>query len=178
MVTAMCRRYAMPEPRHPCGTVGFVGIPAEEIAQVRAPTDIVALISEHALLKKVGRRWSGLCPFHTEKTPSFSVNAGEGFYYCFGCQTSGDATSFVRPMDHLDFVDHGRFVADGAGITLHEDQEAGRDHQRRSELLDAMERAVAWYHERLLRSPDAGPARAYLRSRGYDGDTVRQLRLC
>jgi DNA primase len=154
-----------------------VGIPDEEVAQVRAATDIVALISEHSLLKKVGRRWSGLCPFHTEKTPSFSVNAEEGFYYCFGCQQSGDAITFVRAMDRLDFVEAVRFLADRAGITLHEDQEAGRDHKRRSALLEAMERAVAWYHERLLRSPDAGPARDYLRSRGYDGDVVRQFRL-
>ena len=143
-----------------------MGIPDEEVAQVRAATDIVALISEHAALKKVGRRWSGLCPFHTEKTPSFSVNAEEGFYYCFGCQESGDAITFVRAMEHLDFVDAVRLLADRAGITLHEDQEMGRDHKRRSELLQAMERAVEWYHERLLRSPDAGPARDYLRSRG------------
>ena len=154
-----------------------VGIPDEEIAQVRSATDIVALISEHTLLKKVGRRWSGLCPFHTEKTPSFSVNAEDGMYYCFGCQQSGDAISFVRAMDHLDFVDAVRLLADRAGVTLHEDQEAGRDHQRRSELLDAMERAVQWYHERLLRAPDAGPARDYLRSRGYDGEVVRRFRL-
>ena len=154
-----------------------MGIPDEEVAQVRAATDIVALISEHAALKKVGRRWSGLCPFHTEKTPSFSVNAEEGFYYCFGCQESGDAITFVRAMEHLDFVDAVRLLADRAGITLHEDQEMGRDHKRRSELLQAMERAVEWYHERLLRSPDAGPARDYLRSRGYDGEVVRQFRL-
>jgi DNA primase len=154
-----------------------VGIPDEEVAQVRAATDIVALISEHAALKKVGRRWSGLCPFHTEKTPSFSVNAEEGFYYCFGCQESGDAISFVRAMDHLDFVDAVRFLADRAGITLHEDQEMGRDHKRRSELLAAMEQAVEWYHQRLLKAPDAGPARDYLRSRGYDGDVVRRFRL-
>ncbi len=154
-----------------------MGIPDEEIAQVRGATDIVALISEHSLLKKVGRRWTGLCPFHTEKTPSFSVNAEEGFYYCFGCQQSGDAITFVRAMDHLDFVDAVRFLADRAGITLHEDSETGRDHQRRSQLLDAMERAVQWYHERLLRAPDAGRARDYLRSRGYDGDVVRRFRL-
>ena len=116
-------------------------------------------------------------PLHTEKTPSFSVNAEEGFYYCFGCQASGDAITFVRAMDHLDFVDAIRFLADRAGITLHEDSEAGRDHKRRSELHDALERAVTWYHERLLSAPDAGPARDYLRSRGYDGDVVRQFRL-
>ncbi len=154
-----------------------MGIPDEEVAQVRAASDIVALISEHTLLKKVGRRWSGLCPFHTEKTPSFSVNAEEGMYYCFGCHQSGDAITFVRAMEHLDFVDALRLLADRAGITLHEDREAGRDHQRRSELFDAMERAVQWYHERLLRAPDAGRARDYLRSRGYDGEVVRRFRL-
>ena len=137
---------------------------------MRGATDIVALISEHSLLKKVGRRWTGLCPFHTEKTPSFSVNAEEGFYYCFGCQQSGDAITFVRAMDHLDFVDAVRFLADRAGITLHEDSETGRDHQRRSQLLDAMERAVQWYHERLLararrRSSARLPALARLRRR-------------
>ena len=92
-------------------------------------------------------------------------------------QESGDAITFVRAMEHLDFVDAVRLLADRAGITLHEDQEMGRDHKRRSELLQAMERAVEWYHERLLRSPDAGPARDYLRSRGYDGEVVRQFRL-
>jgi DNA primase len=154
-----------------------VAIPDDEVAQVRAATDIVALIGEHAALKKVGRRWTGLCPFHTEKTPSFSVNAEEGFYYCFGCHASGDAITFVRSVEHLDFVDAVRLLADKAGITLHEDRESGRDHKRRSDLLDVMEQAVAWYHERLLTSADAGPARDYLRSRGYDGEIVRKFRL-
>jgi DNA primase len=154
-----------------------VGIPDEDVAQVRAATDIVALIGEHAALKKVGRRWTGLCPFHTEKSPSFSVNAEEGFYYCFGCQTSGDAITFVRQKEHLDFVDAVRLLADRAGVVLHEDAEVGKDRKRRTDLLDALERAVDWYHQRLLTAPDAGRARDYLRSRGYDGDVVRQFRL-
>jgi DNA primase len=137
----------------------------------------VALIGEHAALKRSGRRWTGLCPFHMEKSPSFSVNAEEGFYYCFGCQVSGDAITFVRAMEHLDFVDAVRLLADRAGIALHEDEEIGKDRKKRTELLDALERAVVWYHERLLRSPDAGRARDYLRSRGYDGAVVRQFRL-
>ena len=144
---------------------------------MRAATDIVALIGEHAALKRVGRRWTGLCPFHTEKSPSFSVNAEEGFYYCFGCQASGDAITFVRATEHLDFVDAVRLLADRAGVALHEDAEAGKDRKRRTDLLDALERAVVWYHERLLRAPDAGLARDYLRSRGYDGEVVRQFRL-
>ena len=154
-----------------------MGIPDEDVAQVRAATDIVALIGEHAALKRVGRRWTGLCPFHTEKSPSFSVNAEEGFYYCFGCQASGDAITFVRATEHLDFVDAVQLLADRAGVALHEDAEIGKDRKRRTDLLDAMERAVVWYHERLVRSPDAGRARDYLRSRGYDGEVVRRFRL-
>jgi DNA primase len=80
-------------------------------------------------------------------------------------------------MEHLDFVDSVRLLADRAGVTLHEDVDSGPDRKRRTELLDALERAVAWYHERLLKAPDAGRARDYLRSRGYNGDIVRQFRL-
>jgi len=132
-----------------------MGIPDEDVARVRAETDIVSLIGEHAALKRVGQRWQGLCPFHGEKTPSFSVNAEEGFYYCFGCLAKGDAISFVRAMEHLDFVDAVRRLADRAGITIREDAASGRDSQRRKVFLDAMERATEWYHQRLLTSPDA-----------------------
>lgn len=152
-------------------------IPDDEVAQVRAATDIVGLISEHAALRQQGRRWVGLCPFHQEKTPSFSVNAEEGVYYCFGCQASGDAITFARQTEHLDFVEAVRLLAARAGVVLHETEEGAADHRRRAELLDAMTRAVAWYHERLLSAPDAGRARDYLRSRGYDGDVVRQFSL-
>ena len=154
-----------------------MAIADEDVARVRAATDIVALIGEHAALRQQGRRWVGLCPFHAEKTPSFSVNAEEGLYYCFGCQASGDAISFVRAVDHLDFADAVRSLAERAGVTIREDATAGPERRRRNELLDAMEKAVAWYHERLLSAPDAGPARTYLRSRGYDGEVVRTFRL-
>ncbi len=154
-----------------------MAIPDDEVAQVRAATDIVALVGEHAALKRQGRRWVGLCPFHTEKTPSFSVNAEEGFYYCFGCQASGDVITFVREVEHLDFADAVRLLADRAGIALHEDEAASAGSRDRRELLAVLERATQWYHERLLGGPDAGPARDYLRSRGYDSDTVRRFRL-
>jgi DNA primase len=154
-----------------------MGIPDEDVARVRDATDIVALIGEHAALKRQGRRWVGLCPFHGEKTPSFSVNAEEGFYYCFGCQAKGDVISFVRAIEHLDFVDAVRRLADKAGITIREDVGSGRDSQRRKIYFDAMERATEWYHDRLLAGADAGQARDYLRSRGYDGSVVRRFRL-
>ena len=144
---------------------------------MRAATDIVALITEYVALKKAGRRWQGLCPFHAEKSPSFSVNAEEGRYYCFGCRVSGDQITFVREMQHLDFVDAVRVLADRAGIELHEDDASGPARKERQEFLSAMDRAVQWYHERLLNSPDARPARDYLRSRGISGEVARQFQL-
>jgi len=154
-----------------------VPIPDDEVAQVRAATDIVALIGEHVALRQQGRRWVGRCPFHAERTPSFNVNPEAGLYYCFGCQASGDAISFVRATEHLDFVDAVRLLADRAGVVLHDDAEGGGRRRARGELLEAIERAVQWYHERLLSAPEAGRARDYLRSRGYDRSTVRMFRL-
>ena len=154
-----------------------MAISDDDIAQVRAATDIVALISEHVALKKSGRRWSGLCPFHGEKTPSFSVNAEEGRYYCFGCRASGDAITFVREIQHLDFIDALRQLAERAGIELHEDANATKARKERQELLGTMESAVEWYHQRLLSGSDARAARDYLRGRGIDGDVARRFKL-
>jgi DNA primase len=155
-----------------------VGILDEDVARVRAETDVVGVISEHVALRKSGRRYQGLCPFHAEKTPSFSVNAEEGLWYCFGCQAKGDVITFVREVEHLDFVEAIERLAARAGIQLRYDQAStGRDRKRRDLLLEAMAKAVEWYHERLLAAPDAASARGYLRSRGYDGDVVRQFQL-
>ena len=156
-----------------------MGIVDEDIARVRAATDFVALVGEHLALRRAGTRWVGLCPFHTEKSPSFSVNAELGLYYCFGCGAKGDAIHFVREIEHLDFVEAVEKLAARAGITLRYDDEAGgRDRQRRSRIHETLEAAINWYHERLLSAPDAAPARAYLRrERGYDGDVVREFRL-
>jgi DNA primase len=154
-----------------------VAIPDEDVVRVRSATDIVALISEHAALKKQGTRWVGLCPFHQEKTPSFSVNAEMGVFHCFGCQSSGDAITFVREIEHVDFVEAVRRLAERAGVTITEDPSATADRQRRAPLHEAMAKAVDFYHERLLSAPDAGPARDYLRSRGYDGEIVRKFQL-
>ena len=154
-----------------------MAISESEIAQVRAATDIVALISETVALKRTGQRWTGLCPFHGEKTPSFSVNAEEGRYYCFGCRASGDQITWVRETQHLDFMDALRQLAERAGIELHEDAKAGPARKERQEAMAAMDRAVTWYHERLLGAPDARPAREYLRSRGIDGELARQFKL-
>src|SRR5205823_3927477 len=155
-------------------TVAAVAIVDEDVARVREATDFVALAGEYVALKRVGRQWQGLCPFHAEKTPSFSINSELGVYHCFGCQVGGDVISFIREVEHLDFVEAVERLAARANISLRYD-DAGdhRDRQRRSRLLDAMDKAVEWYHERLLGAADASRARGYLRSRGYDGDIVR-----
>jgi len=154
-----------------------MAISDDEIAQVRAATDIVALIGETVALKRSGQRWTGLCPFHSEKTPSFSVNAEEGRYYCFGCRVSGDQITWVREIQHLDFIDALRLLADRANVVLREDANAGPARKERQGSFAVMERAVAWYHDRLLESPDARGARDYLRSRGISGETARQFKL-
>src|SRR5271156_1581456 len=101
-----------------------MGIVDEDIAKVRAATDFVAIVSEHLALRRVGARWSGLCPFHVEKSPSFSVNAEEGLYYCFGCGAKGDIITFVREIEHLDFVEAVEKLAARAGISLRYDDAA------------------------------------------------------
>ncbi|MGQ0522020.1 MAG: DNA primase [Actinomycetota bacterium] len=155
-----------------------MGIVEEDVARVRAATDFVQVASEHLALKRVGQRWVGLCPFHAEKSASFSINADQGLYYCFGCQAKGDVITFVREVDHLGFVEAVERLASRAGIELRYDEaREGQDRQRRSRLTEALARAVEWYHQRLLTSPDAAPARGYLRSRGYDGDVVRAFKL-
>ena len=155
-----------------------MGIVEEDVARVRAATDFVQVASEHLALKRVGQRWVGLCPFHAEKSASFSINADQGLYYCFGCQAKGDVITFVREVDHLGFVEAVERLAGRAGIQLRYDEaREGQDRQRRTRLTEALELAVEWYHQRLLTGSDAARARSYLRSRGYDGEVVRAFRL-
>ncbi len=155
-----------------------MGIVDEDIQRVRAATDMVALVGEYVQLKQVGQRWRGLCPFHTEKTGSFYVNAVDGLYHCFGCQASGDSITFVREVEHLGFVEAVERLAGRVGITLTYDKPGENQTRReRHRLAEILERAEDWYHERLLSAPDAAGARRYLRDRGFDGDEVRAWRL-
>ncbi len=155
-----------------------MGILDEDVARVREATNIVAVVSEHLALRRVGRRYQGLCPFHTEKTPSFTVNPELGLYHCFGCGVGGDAISFVREVDHLDFVGAVERLAGRAGIQLrYDDAAVGKERNRRQRLVETVAAASGFYHHLLLEAPEAGPARRYLRSRGYDGDVARRFQL-
>jgi DNA primase len=153
-----------------------MGILDDDIRRVREQSDIVGIVTQHTQLKKTGRQWMGLCPFHGEKSPSFSVSQEKAVFYCFGCQVQGDVIDFVREMEHLDFAGAVEYLANKANITLrYTDAKESKKRGRRRSLVEAVGKAADFYHRRLLEGDDAGPARAYLRERGYDGDVVRRF---
>ncbi len=155
-----------------------MGILDEDVVRVRDATDLVALAGEHLALKRVGNRFVGLCPFHAEKSPSFSINPELSLYYCFGCQASGDAITFVREVERLDFAEAVERLAARAGITLrYDDKNVGKDRSRKQRLTEAVVAAVDFYHRLLLEAPEGGTARGYLRGRGFDGDAARRFLL-
>ncbi len=115
-----------------------MGIVDEDVVRVRESADIIQIVTAHTQLKKVGTQWSGLCPFHGEKSPSFSVNPDKGVFYCFGCQAKGDVITFVRDMEHLDFQTAVETLAAKTGIALrYTDKNEGERHAARGKLRDA-----------------------------------------
>lgn len=155
-----------------------MAIAADDIERVRAATSIVEVVQQYVALRKAGRNWVGLCPFHAEKSGSFNIREETGRYKCFGCQVAGDVFTFVQEIENIDFVSAVEKLANRANVTLtYTSGSEGKDRNRRKELIAAMEVAVEWYHQRLLTSPDAREARDYLRQRGLSGDIARQFRL-
>ena len=155
-----------------------MGIVDEDVRRVRDQTDIVQIINQHTQLRKVGTRWQGLCPFHDENTPSFSVNYELGVYYCFGCRASGDAITFVREKENLDFAGAVEYLAARANISLrYTDKNENENRGRRKELLDLVGKAVDFYHDCLLNRPEARPARDYLKLRGYNSEIAKRFSL-
>jgi DNA primase len=118
-----------------------------------------------------------VCPFHEEKTPSMSVDRARGLYHCFGCGKGGDVFSFVQETQGVDFADALELLARRAGVTLVRDPADARQRGRRAEAVEALKRAIEVYHDRLKKAPEAGPARAYLRQRGYDVGIIEEWKL-
>lgn len=150
----------------------------EDLERLRSTVSVADVIQQYVALKKVGSNWVGLCPFHGERTPSFNVREQMGRYHCFGCGAAGDVFDFVKAIEHVDFVTAVEQIAAKAGVQLrYTSGGESKERQRRKRLIDAMGKAVEWYHERLLTSPDAREARDYLRRRGLSGDIARSFRL-
>ena len=148
-----------------------------DIDRVREATDLVELISEVTQVKKSGRSYMAVCPFHQEKTPSMSIDRARGLYHCFGCGKGGDVFEFVQETRGVDFREALDMLAAKAGITLVRDPAEAKQRGRRAAAIDALRRAVDVYHQRLKKALDAGPARSYLRGRGYDVDLIDEWKL-
>ena len=127
-------------------------------------------------VKRAGRLYKALCPFHAEKTPSFSLDPAKGLYFCFGCHEGGDVIKLVEKLDNLSFVEAIERLAQMTGVDLHYEQLSDADraaHRRRARLVDAHREAAAYYHETLKRASEASDARAYLlQQRGFTKETL------
>ncbi|MFQ5868893.1 MAG: DNA primase [Candidatus Zixiibacteriota bacterium] len=147
-------------------------IPPDIVARVREASDIVEVISRFVPLKKQGRRFVALCPFHSEKAPSFSVSPDKQLYYCFGCQAGGNVISFLMAHEKMEFTEAVKYLADSAGIKIPEKRETQKETERKAELWQA-NNLVLDYFSRCLRNERVGKlARGYLAKRGIDKKAV------
>jgi len=148
---------------------------------VKQQADIVKVLEGYIRLRKAGaQNYTGLCPFHREKTPSFNVNATRQFYYCFGCQASGDVFSFVSKLENVSFPESVRIVAQKCGIPLPRREfsspEEAAEARLRAKLLDLQEAATAWFEEQ-LQGPEGALAREYLAGRGLSPEGIKKFRI-
>ena len=155
-------------------------IKQSSVEQVKAAADMVEIVGARTQLRKVGARWTGRCPFHEERTPSFSVDAAEKLFHCFGCGKGGDLITFVRETEALDFVGAIEWLADRYRIPLEYEEsspqvEAGR--RRRERLLALLEQAASFYERYLWEAGAGEPVRAYLVGRGLGEEICRAFRL-
>ena len=154
-----------------------MAVPSEFIEELRARTTLSDLIGKRVKLVPKGGRLAGLCPFHSEKTPSFYVNDSDGFYHCFGCGVSGDAISFLRESDGMEFMEAVRYLAEMAGMAV--PNSAPVDSQKaeqRKQAIDALEYAARFYQANLS-GPVGKAAADYIASRGLDAHIIAQFML-
>ena len=152
----------------------------DTIDRVRDAVDMVHLVGEKTDLRRVGTRWTGLCPFHDERTPSFSVNAEEKLYYCFGCGEGGDAFKFVQQTEALEFQEAVELLADRFNVRVEREEDDPRAEQRRrrkERLHTLLDRAARYYAAYLQNAAEAKPARDYLISRGLSQDILSEFRV-
>jgi DNA primase len=153
-------------------------LPQAFIDQVLDRTDIVDVVDRRVKLKKAGKNYSACCPFHQEKTPSFSVNPEKQFYYCFGCGAGGNALGFVMDYERMEFREAIESLAQAAGIDLPpEEADAAPQVDHQKPLYEAMEKATRVYESQLRKHPSRGRVVDYLKQRGLSGEIARDFRL-
>ena len=145
----------------------------DKIEEVRSRADIVEIVGAHVRLRRAGRNFVGLCPFHNEKTPSFSVNAERGFFHCFGCGAGGSVFNFIMRVEGLTFPEAVRSLARKYGVTLPEHDQSGAAAGEREAMLKASEVAAEFFAHVLWNTSDGALAREYLKSRGISVETAR-----
>jgi DNA primase len=145
----------------------------DKIEEVRSRADIVEIVGAHVRIRRAGRNLVGLCPFHTEKTPSFSVNAERGFFHCFGCGAGGSVFNFIMRVEGLTFPEAVRSLARKYGVTLPEHDQSGPAASEREAMLKASAVAAEFFAHVLWNTTDGASAREYLKSRGISAETAR-----
>ncbi|WP_022836641.1 DNA primase [Salisaeta longa] len=154
-----------------------MAIPDETLDEVRHAADIVEVVSDYVRLKKSGSRYKGLCPFHNEKTPSFSVDPQNNLYYCFGCQRGGDVFRFVQEIEGVGFMESVRLLADRFGIPLPDDTRNPEAANRKEACYRALRFAARHFYKQLTQTAVGEPALAYLKDRGFTPKTIKRFGL-
>lgn len=148
-----------------------MSIPDEFIQELKSRTDIADVVSSYVTLKRSGRNLMGLCPFHTEKTPSFSVVPENGFFHCFGCGEGGDAITFIRKIENLDYVEAIKLLAGRVGMTVPENSTDNSMGKLKTRIYEANREAARFYHKQLY-TPQGRRALDYLRGRQLSEKTI------
>ncbi len=157
-----------------------IQIPQDKLAEIRNAADIVDIVSERVALKKTGKDYSGLCPFHSEKTPSFTVSSTKQIFHCFGCGAGGDVFDFLIRFDGISFPEAVQALARRCGIQLPTRQMTPSEKQEVSErekLFDINKKVLAFYRNQLLRQPAGEKARDYLANRGFSQEIIDRFGL-
>ncbi|MFP4531960.1 MAG: DNA primase [Desulfobacterales bacterium] len=155
-------------------------IPEDKLAEIRNAIDIVDVVSERVALKKTGKDYTGLCPFHSEKTPSFTVSATKQIFYCFGCGAGGDVFNFLIRFEGISFPEAAQSLARQCGIELPTRHMSASEKQavsEREKLFDINKKVLAYYRNQLLRQPAGEKARAYLENRGFSREIIDRFGL-
>lgn len=152
-------------------------IPDDKIEEIRATADIVDVVGDYVRLKKSGSRYKGLCPFHDEKTPSFSVDPRQGLFYCFGCQKGGDLFSFVQEVEAVSFSEAARMLAERMGVVLPEQEGPSERSSEREAVYHALRFAARFFYHQLTQTDAGAPALEYLRDRGFTPRFIKRFGL-
>jgi len=151
------------------------GIPEDIIDEIRQRTDLVGLVGEYLKLERRGKNMVGLCPFHSEKTPSFSVSPDKQLYHCFGCGASGNAFSLIMQMENMEFPEAARFLAGRAGVTIPERKSSSAEDNLKEKIYKLNELATKFYAHHLHKTEAGKKALEYLLKRGINQDTIEMF---